>query len=160
MTDLPILIRAFRETDRAFILDSWVNTMTYSCPALFWVPSKVIRAKYRAMIDGLIDARPELFRVLVNESDEDQIFAWACREGIVTHFVYVKEDFRRTRLGSTLWGDEIFSNWTQVCEKIHDISYEPSLFKELINGINQTMGHRTAQTGISDGTSLRENHTT
>ncbi len=183
MTDLPILIREYRDTDKAFIVDSWVNSAVYSTPQHFWIPQKVIQAKYRAMIGRLIDARPELFRVLVNETDEDQIFAWVCGEsGIlasylgdsehaIIHFVYTKEEFRHNGLGFMLirsidpaplmrTGIALarFTNWTKDCEKL-DITYKPSLFKGLINGTNQTMGHRTAQTDLSDGKSLRENHT-
>ena len=142
MTDLPVTIRAFRDTDKPFILDSWVNSIVYSTPSLFWCPKSVLKSNYRRIVDKLIDARPELFRVLVNEDDEDQIFGWSCTDDDATHFVYVKEEFRRLRLGWSLWGSDVVSNWTKVCESIQkrrDMEYKPSLFKELINGINQTM---------------------
>ena len=158
MTDLPVIIRAFRESDRAFILDSWVNSMSYSCPALFWVPRKTVHAKHRAMIGKLIDARPELFQVLVNEDDEDQIFAWACAESLIRHFEYTKEDFRGNGLANTLhlggcgkrYKDSMLfvTHWTASCEqssRYTGVEYKPSLFKELINGINQTTLSSTAE---------------
>ena len=158
MTDLPILIREYRESDKAFILDSWVNSAVYSTPSYWWIPQKVVRAKYRAMIDTLIDARPELFKVLVNETDEDQIFAWGCGDGQAVHFLYVKEEFRHEGLGDTILEDLmmppfdiIVTSWTNICEKmtirtdIKPITYKPSLFKELINGINQTALSSTKQ---------------
>ena len=154
MTALPILIREYRETDKAFIVDSWVNSMAYSCPALFWVPRSLIHSKYRAMISSLVDARPELFRVLVNEANEDQIFAWACAERLIRHFEYTKEDFRGQGLAHALhmhnYQGDLYqdstiavTNWTSHCEQTSryiGVEYKPSLFKELINGINQTVG--------------------
>ena len=104
------------------------------------------------MVNKLIEIRPELFRVLVNEDDADQIFAWSCTEGRVTHFVYVKEEFRRERLASmlfTTYEDDkthrVFTHFTTTCEQIGSIEYKPSLFKELINGLNETLGSRTAE---------------
>ena len=163
MTDLPVKIRAFRDTDKPFILDSWVNSIVYSTPSLFWCPKSVLKTNYRRIVDKLIDARPELFRVLVNEDDEDQIFAWVCGESTVrgsyigdstealVHFVYTKEEFRHEGLAVSLIKQfvpephvlpgivgSLFTNWTKDCEKL-SITYKPSLFKELINGLDKTV---------------------
>ena len=150
-TDLPVTIRAFRDTDKPFILDSWVNSIVYSTPSLFWCPKSVLKSNYRRIVDKLIDARPELFRVLVNEDDEDQIFAWGCGEDHAIHFVYTKEEFRHEGLAVSLIKQfvpephvlpgivgSLFTNWTKDCEKL-SITYKPSLFKELINGLDKTV---------------------
>ena len=147
MSDLPILIRPIRETDHALIIDSWVNSVRYSTPAFFWVPGGLFRSIYRSMIVRLIECKPELFYVLVNEEDEDQIFGWVCADMSATHFVFVKKEFRREGLASKLLGSRhrgcgsrhcwVFTHWTRDCERIHDVLYEPSLFRELINGIEQ-----------------------
>ena len=151
MSDLPVLIRPIRETDHALIIDSWVNSVRYSTPAFFWVPGGLFRSIYRSMIVRLIECKPELFRVLVNEADEDQIFGWVCGNARVTHFVFVKKEFRDNGLASMLmdtirqgarpcYRDWIFSHWTNDCERIDGIKYKPSLFRELINGLSETMG--------------------
>ncbi len=149
MDNLPVTIRSLRETDKAFILDSWVNSICYSTPAFFWVPTPDCKSAYYWMVGKLIKARPELFRVLVNEDNEDQIFAWICGNARVTHFVFVKKEFRDNGLasmlvnlysGRTYW---VFSHFTKDCEHISKVQYKPSLFKELINGINKTLGGGT-----------------
>jgi hypothetical protein len=143
MTDLPIVIREVRESDMAFVKDSWVNTIRYKTPAFFWVPNKVCKTSYRRMIEELLTGRPDLFRMLVNEEDEDQIIAWICGDKRVTHFVYVKEKFRDMGLASLLidvnrktkgW---VFSHWTKDCERIGRIDYRPSLFQEVLRGLNK-----------------------
>ena len=147
MSDLPILIRPIRETDHALIIDSWVNSVRYSTPAFFWVPGGLFRSIYRSMVVRLIECKPELFRVLVNEADEDQIFAWACGDKWATHFVFVKKEFRGEGLATRLidsinaWSPwRVFSHWTKDCENMLNMRYKPSLFRELINGLSETMG--------------------
>jgi len=155
MSDLPVLIRPIRETDHALIIDSWVNSVRYSTPAFFWVPGGLFRSIYRSMVVRLIESKPELFRVLVNEADEDQIFAWCCRDDIAVHFVFVKREFRQEGLAEKLipglvvgcgWTPPpvLFTHWTKDCEHMGGIEYKPSLFRELINGLSETMGRGTA----------------
>ena len=164
MSDLPVLTRPLRETDKPLILDSWVNSVCYSMPAFFWVPvritvacpecdatTKVSISKriYRHVIEKLLNARPDLFHVLVNEDDDDQIFAWICGDRRATHFVFVKRAFRREGLANLLFrkvaSRRFFSNWSNDCERIHNLKYKPSLFRELINGINQAVGSSPTQ---------------
>jgi hypothetical protein len=90
------------------------------------------------MVTRLLEAKPELFRVLVNEDDEDQIFAWSCADRDVTHFVFVKRPFRGEGLSKRLFDSGIVTHWTRACEDMQHIYYEPSLFQELINGISKT----------------------
>ena len=157
MSDLPILIRPLRDADHPLILDSWVNSIRYSSPAFFWVPSRICKTIYRRMLVRLLESRGALFRVLVNEENEDQIFAWICGDARVTHFVYVKEDFREEGLASLLidvkrkakgW---VFSHWTRDCERIGRIEYRPSLFQEVIRGIDQSVGDSSPKTDKHTG---------
>jgi hypothetical protein len=105
------------------------------------------------MITRLLEAKPELFRVLVNEEDEDQIFAWVCGDKRVTHFVFVKREFRGEGLARRLIVSPLywrFTHWTKDCEGLVRASpgrifYNPSLFRELINGIDQAVGRSSAQ---------------
>jgi hypothetical protein len=152
MTDrLPVKIRSIKETDHALILDSWVNSVCYSTPAYFWVPQKLCKSIYRRMVGQLLEVRPELFRVLVNEDDEDQIFGWVCGDDRVTHFVFVKREFRGEELATCLieglvgGKDWVFTHWSKDCERINHIDYKPSLFQELINGISKTVGRGVAE---------------
>jgi hypothetical protein len=150
--DLPIIIRPIRETDRALILDSWVGILLYKCPGFSWAPKGLTSSVYRELITKLLDNRADLFRVVVSETDEDQIFGWVCGDARVTHFVWVKKEFRDMGLASTLidikrkgngW---VFSHWSRDCERIGRIDYKPSLFQEVIRGIeSKAMGRSIAE---------------
>ena len=165
MTDLPVLIRELRQGDYPLILDSWVNTVRFYSPCYAWVPQKLCKSLYRAMVGNLLDARPDLFRVLVNEEDQDQIFGWICGDTRVTHFVYIKHDFRGMGLMHLLIGERpgqslphrghfwVFSHWTKDCEKMGDIIYKPSLFAEVIRGLGESrpLGNQCASAGDNSG---------
>ena len=159
MSDLPVVIRELRQTDYPLILDSWVNTVRFYSPCYAWVPQKLCKSLYRAMVGNLLEARPDLFRVLVNEEDQDQIFGWICGDARVTHFVYIKHDFRDMGLASLLidikrkgngW---VFSHWTKDCERISGIIYKPSLFAEVIRGLEHASSNRVC-TGEQAGKPL------
>jgi hypothetical protein len=91
------------------------------------------------MVGQLLEVRPELFRVLVNEDDEDQIFGWSCGDFRAVHFVFVKKEFRREGLAGQLIGTScVATHWTRACEDMGRLEYNPSLFQELINGISKT----------------------
>ena len=139
MSGLPVIVRGLRESDHNFVIDSWVNTVRFSAPALDWVPGGIIARVYRQMARSIIKARPELFHLVVSEDDEDQIFGWSCADKSATHFVYVKEKFRRLGLAGRLYDSRSVSHWTAICEKISDLHYTPSLFKELIHEVNTAL---------------------
>ena len=154
MIDLPVRIRQVRDTDHALILDSWVGILLYKTPGNFWIPNGLTVEKYRQMISRLLEDRPELFSLVVNEDDEDQIFGWRCGERRVSHFVFVKREFREMGLASLLCGNYeqwIFTHWTKDCEKIGKLIYKPSLFKELINEINRPLGDSSPETDKLSG---------
>jgi hypothetical protein len=128
-----------------------VGTLLYKCPGFSWAPKGLTASIYRGLINDLLDNRADLFRVVVSETDDDQIFAWVCGDARVTHFVFVKREFRDMGLASTLidvkrkgrgW---VFSHWSKDCERIGRIEYKPSLFRELINGISKAMGNSSTQ---------------
>ena len=144
MNDLPVYIRELQPSDKAFIVCTWLDALRYSAPAFFLFSPADIKKAYTKTINLLFDRRPNLFRVLVNEEDGDQIFGWRCGDTRCTHFVYVKEDFRREGLGSLLIDVDreaatwTFTHWTNFCERIGRIEYKPSLFRSLINGIRDS----------------------
>lgn len=144
MNDLPVYIRELKPTDHAFIVCTWLDALRYSTPALCLIPQPAIKKAYLRTINLLFNRRPNLFRVLVNEEDGEQIFGWVCGGTTCTHFVYVKEDFRQEGLATLLIDVErkstgwTFTHWTRDCERIGQIEYKPSLFRSLINELDQT----------------------
>ncbi|MHA2064285.1 MAG: hypothetical protein ACXABY_07890 [Candidatus Thorarchaeota archaeon] len=123
MSDLPVRIRSIKETDHALILDSWVNSVCYSTPAYFWVPQKLCKSIYRRMVGQLLEVRPELFSVIVNEDDEDQVFAWSCVGQDALYFLYVKKEFRREGLVSMLLHEFMERLWNK-----HGLGGRPGTF--------------------------------
>jgi len=143
VNDLPVYIRELQPSDKAFIVCTWLDALRYSAPAFFLFSPADIKKAYTKTINLLFDRRPNLFRVLVNEEDGNQIFGWCCGDAYCTHFVYVKEDFRQEGLATLLieikrkskgW---VFTHWTRDCERIGKIEYKPSLFRSLVNGIRE-----------------------
>jgi hypothetical protein len=143
VNDLPVYIRELQDGDKAFVACTWMDSLRYSAPAFCLFSPAVIKKAYIKTINRLFDKRPNLFRVLVNEEDGDQIFAWVCGDTSCTHFVYVKEDFRQEGFATLLidvkrksesW---TFTHWTRDCERIGDIEYKPSLFRSLIHELDQ-----------------------
>jgi hypothetical protein len=154
MNDLPVYIRELKDEDRAFIVCTWLDALRYSAPAFCLFSPADIKKAYIPLINMLFNRRPNLFRVLVNEEDGNQIFGWVCGDARCTHFVYVKEDFRDEGLASLLieigrktkkW---TFSHWTRVCEQIDGIEYKPSLFRRLVNELDQT--EESSSTAINE----------
>ena len=159
MNDLPVYIRELKTTDHAFIVCTWLDALRYSTPSLCLISPDEIKKAYVKTINTLFERRPNLFRVLVNEEDGEQIFGWVCGDTRCTHFVYVKEDFRQEGLASLLidvrrksdgW---TFTHWTRDCERIGRIEYKPSLFRSLINELDQT--EESDVTGVNAGTGER-----
>jgi len=137
--DLPVVIRDPWPTDKNFISDSWSNAACYNLASTFWVPHKLTKKRYQALCELLLDRKPELFRIAVNENDLDQIFGWACVDKDCLHFVYIKQPYRGFGLTKMLIGERtIVSHWSKGCEDLNLI-YKPSLFKDLIyDAENQT----------------------
>jgi hypothetical protein len=143
VNDLPVYIRELQTGDKAFIACTWMDSLRYSAPAFCLFSPAAIKEAYIKPINNLFERRPNLFRVLVNEEDGNQIFGWVCGDSRCTHFVYVKEDFRQEGLASVLidvnrksdgW---TFTHWTSYCERIGRIEYKPSLFRSLIHELDQ-----------------------
>jgi len=138
-----------QDIDIPFVRDSWINTLRYSCPALFWVSSQEISRRYSRYILDLVEQRKDLFRVAARDDDRTQLFGWSCGERGTTHFVYVKEPFRRQGIGAELIsGRWTFSHWTRVCESLTRVTgYRPTEWKELVHDLNQVEASGVARNG-------------
>jgi len=142
---LPIRIRPIDTTpmmngstvsnqEKAFIASSWFNTYKHHTPHYSWIhPSSIHRGLYQDKLLPLIERRPELFHVALNETDETQILGWACRDSNALHFVYVKKAFRCWGVCRALVGDlTVVTNHSDAKNLLSGKEYKPELFVRLI----------------------------
>ena len=86
----PLLdIRAARQNDRAFIVNSWKETMK-----AFWLAEMLKQI-------GRLSTKAEV-RVACDKEDPDSIAAFAVFEGPVLHFVYVRQILRKQGIARDL----------------------------------------------------------
>lgn len=100
---LPLSLRAFRDTDRRFIVHSWLKSFGGSRVATLVEPDAYYR-DYRKLIERALSRS----RVLVacQPDDDDAIIGWTVVEPrndrMLVHYVYVKHPFRRFGVAKTL----------------------------------------------------------
>lgn len=123
MAGPPRLIRDFEPDDINLVKHSWkksyrdprdggvVNTL------VGWVSTSTYYSQMGMLMDKLIDGGR--VRLQVNSERPQQIYGWACADGDLLHFVYVKQPFRRYGLARELLADLGFtgkvrcSHWTR-----------------------------------------------
>lgn len=165
MNDLPVYIREMKDSDKAFIACTWMDVIRFSRPKktedentkmlTTWTDVKNV---YSPIINALFREKPKMFRVLVDEKNEDQIYGWVCGGKYCVHFIYIKEDFRGFGFSKLLiravgyvhrlW---TFSHWSGDCErhkKIGHIHYRPELFRRLVRGLRN---NETKDSSVEDG---------
>lgn len=126
---LPIKIRPATDSDVPFILNSWLKCYRDNGPIAQNVPNTIYFTSHHKLLQKIIKRSTLL--VAVNDTDESQIYGYACAERIeghfVLHFVYVKQQFRKMGIGSSLLNTfehetssvGIFTHYTRMAEKMH-----------------------------------------
>lgn len=104
---LTFIIRGRRQDDLNFILNSWKTvhrrTMPYEFEAYMdWAKKRIERVVFSGSTQ---------WRLAANDQDPSQLLGWAARGRNVTHFVYVKDPFRRCGVARTLLAD-----WPRVTD--------------------------------------------
>lgn len=116
--------------DRAFVLSSWHRSYRKSQWAKALDP-RVYDAGQQALIVNRWDgAIPSSRCVAHPEGDPLVILGWACAEGPVLHYVYVKGELRRAGLGralvNALGNPLIYTHQTQLGEGLcRGRTYDP-----------------------------------
>lgn len=96
--------------DHAFIKSSWVESFLDNGEGVKSLPGPLYFPRQRAWIDRQLKEKLPNWTVACNTGDENQILGWSLVEelggssGLVIHYVYVKEPFRRRGLAKLLLG--------------------------------------------------------
>lgn len=106
----PIAMRAFRESDAAFVFQTWLKTFARA-PLPRQMAPRIYNVEQRHVIERLM--RTAAIVVAADPIDHDNILGWACGEtwgtspefgiaGAVIHWLYVPRLFRRRRIASRM----------------------------------------------------------
>lgn len=103
MSDLPIAFRPMRESDTAFIFSTWLKSYRHSSFAKD-MSNDVFFNHHKEIISSIL--KSSNITLLVNDTDADQIYGYAAQQMVgttsITHFVYVKYNFRKLGFASKL----------------------------------------------------------
>jgi len=100
-------IRPFKDTDRNFILNSWLLSCRGS-PMFKECPDRIFYPKLTRIVQHLLDTKQ--VAVLCAKSDIDQITAWICFERIeepalnTVYFAFTKKPYRELGAQTFLFG--------------------------------------------------------
>jgi GNAT superfamily N-acetyltransferase len=108
VTELPIKIREYTLEDENFLFHSWLKTYfdaLMDMKQAQGMRSDVYYQGQHKRIEGLLARGSTL--VACNSEDESQIYGWINYEdltdgGVILHFVYVKQPFRRVGIAKRL----------------------------------------------------------
>lgn len=115
---------ATSESERNLVRQSWMRSARSS-----WM-SAIPKNDYYDVQTPIVNRLVERAHVVVAESTDvpGELAGWACYDGDVFHFAYVKESYRRFGVGRTLVGH---AGPFRYCTYRTPMSYRCSLFKDM-----------------------------
>lgn len=133
VTIRPLVLTA--ETERNFVLQSWVRAGRQSQWATLMGSATYYRGQ-QSVVERLVTTAT--VRVAEVEGRPGELAGWACGEhhktqGLVLHFVYVKQVYRRLGVARALIGAAEYreaSHWTHIASHVpmlKGLNYNPYL---------------------------------
>ena len=117
-----LLIRSAAKADVSFIIHSWLHSFREG-DMVEGVPNQVYFHNHHKVIESILKRATVL--VLCLPEDPNVILAWICVEahenGLVIHYLYVKNEFRKNRLGSKLLAEVLTSEAPPVVFCTHRV---------------------------------------
>lgn len=98
--------RAAQPTDIPFVIDSWAQSF-YGAPAVKYVWRDDYFKGMHRLIVGLLARKGARLTVASPEGDDETVLGWACREGDVLHYAFVRPQHKEDVSLDTLLGDGI-----------------------------------------------------
>lgn len=115
-----IYTRDYVEDDHNFIMSTWLKGLKYGNDFFRDIQSKPYFETYHRALSGLI-GRPDItIKVSCLKEDPSVILGYSVAHGAVLDWVYVKDDWRRIGIASSLIppGVSTVSHWTKLGKKI------------------------------------------
>lgn len=105
-----LMIRQAMPSDASFIIHSWLQSFREG-DMVEGVPNQIYYHHHHKLVTNLL--RRAAVTVISDPSAPEVVFGWFCWEscdrGIIIHYAYVKNEFRRSRLASRVL-DEILDS--------------------------------------------------
>lgn len=145
--ELPIKIREYSSSDEAFVFHSWLKTYfdaLIDMKMTNGIRSDVYYKGQHNRVAGLLKRGNTL--IACNSEDDDQIYGWLNFEdteddGVILHFVYVKQPFRKMGIAKRLIeiakyskGEVFYTHKTQFTKNLTNVvgkaTFNPYLLED------------------------------
>ncbi len=104
---MQISIRAPIESDRAFIMSSWLRGNRFGGNDFFTqVPQDVYFAEYTKVIDNILNSDSTLIRVASDAQQPLWTAGYSVSRGSILYWVYVKPEYRKQRIATLLLANQ------------------------------------------------------
>ena len=126
-TKLEIQIREHRDTDRNYIIDSWLRSYRPTVP---WVPTHIYLPEMHARVGKLLNRAGVI--VACDPSDDDFIFGWACIQDDTVHYAFIRKAFQRAGVATRLLASRGLSAPLKISHYSRNLEgFSPGVFKFL-----------------------------
>jgi hypothetical protein len=125
------------ERDRSFWLDSWLKSYRKS----EWAgvcPNHLYFDLHRIIVDSLVD-RGAIITMITTPEQPDSFMGFLCEERGVLHYAYLKEPYRRLRMGTEIIHERMGKKFSYTFKTRYsryfkssawDLSFEPELVRK------------------------------
>lgn len=113
---LQFIVRPYAATDRAFVADSWLNSLRAGTEESKVADWQSFKAKKNAHIDRILDDPRTTVRIAAPAGDDLTIYGYLVgRSPAVLHMLFVKKPFRRQGVASKLIDDAKVNLPNAIC---------------------------------------------
>jgi GNAT superfamily N-acetyltransferase len=116
-------IRVMKESDLSFIFNSWLKSFFHSSSFAKDIDKDIYYKYHKLVIERILSRLPTVY-VACDSTHLETVFGYILGEGEVLHFLYVKKDFRKLGIGTSLlevYGvPEYISHLTKDAKKLSD----------------------------------------
>ena len=106
--------------DRAFVADSWRNSIRAATDESLAIDWESFRAHHDARIDAILDSKDTRVTIAHPPGDDVTIYGFIADGGdSVVHMIFVKAAWRRQGIASALWGTRDHRNVTVTAWTSH-----------------------------------------
>jgi len=97
-----VIVRPYSpENDTAFVFSSWLRSYRFSLQTKD-IPTAFYYRCHHKLIEDILERPDVRISVACLQTDPSLIFGWACFEGPVLHYIFVKPPYRRLGIAKTL----------------------------------------------------------
>lgn len=115
---------------QAMIYSDFLKSLRYGCPFYHLIDSDCYYSLYKHRIDQMLGGNESVVRIAVLSDDPDTALGWSLSEGKRFHYAFVKLDFRRQGIGTSLLPKEFnqVTHVTKIGQAIREKKYSHVIF--------------------------------